>query len=122
MGPISRLPQNSDPGAAALDGRVPVVRGNYVVKGSAGAGRSATGEYSDTLVDESTIERIYDETFVNSEGEPQKRQWRVEYNIRGDGALNPFLIGYEPPPDPSANSGEGSGASESALGLSEGGA
>lgn len=89
--------QTSDPGAAALDGRMPVVRGSYVVKGSAGAGLSASGEYEDTLVDESTIERIYSETFVNADGESERREWRVEYNVSGDGALLPFLIGYRPP-------------------------
>ena len=93
--------QTSDPGAAALDGRVPFLRGTYVIKSSQGAGLSASGRYSDTLVDESTVERLYSEDYVTAEGEARRREWRAEYNIRGDAALLPFLVDYEPP-DPQA--------------------
>lgn len=108
--------QVSDPGSSALDGRVPVVRGTYVVKGSAGGGTSASGTFEDTLVDESTIERIYEEVYVNDEGEGQTRSWRSEHNITGDGGLTPALIGYEPPGADEQAGAEAAGQQEGEAG------
>ncbi len=89
--------QNSDPGPAALEGRMPFLRGNYLVKSEDGS-LSASGDYEDVLLDESTMERTYEETYLDDAGVPKRRTLKAEYKVSGDAGLLPAPVGYEPPP------------------------
>jgi hypothetical protein len=94
-GLIVTASQTSDPGPAALDGRMPFVRGNYLVKAQDGS-LAASGSYEDVRVDESTMERTYSETYTTG-SEPKRRALKVEYKVTGDPGLLPMVAGYEPP-------------------------
>jgi hypothetical protein len=89
--------QASDPGAAALEGRTPFLRGSYVVKADDGS-FSASGSFEDLLLDESTVERTYEETYLAG-GEPKRRTISAEYRVSGDAGLLPAAAGYELPPE-----------------------
>ena len=96
--------QTSDPGTAATDGTVPLLRGSYVAKGKEG-GVSTSGTYTDELVDESTIRRTYEETYLLSGEDPAERTWTVEFRASGDVSLVPYLVGYKPPPEDGGEDG-----------------
>jgi hypothetical protein len=96
-GLILTASQNSDPGPAALEGRMPFLGGRYLVKSTDGS-FSASGDYEDILLDESTMERTYEETYLDDSGEPKRRTMKAEYKVAGDAGLLPAPIGYEPPP------------------------
>lgn len=96
-GLIFTASQNSDPGQAALEGRMPFLGGSYLVKSEDGS-FSASGHYEDVLLDESTVERTYTDKYLGQSGEPKKRTIAVEYKIKGDGGLMPAPVGYEEPP------------------------
>lgn len=91
--------QSTDPGPAALDGRVPFLRGNYIAKARDGS-FSATGDYTDTLMAGGTVLRTYEETYLASATgptEPRQREFSVRFEFSGDPAMVPTLIGYEMP-------------------------
>lgn len=104
-GLIFTASQNSDPGQAALEGRMPFLGGSYLVKSEDGS-FSASGHYEDVLLDEFTMERTYTDKYLGESGEPKKRTMTVEYKIKGDVGLMPAPVGYEePPPQEGAPSG-----------------
>ena len=64
-------PRPQTPARPPSKAGLPFLRGSYVIKADDGS-FSASGSYEDELVDESTVKRTYDETYLAG-GEPKRR-------------------------------------------------